>query len=135
MTKVLSELTHLELQRACDRTWANHYKHRKEQHRREMVERYGCEQPELNSYLVNVSLHDADLIVRARSEEEAEEIAETEIWINYESRQIEMFDHPTALAPSIIVNEIGDAAAAARPQPLIAAEAEPMDGEAMAEQY
>jgi hypothetical protein len=105
MTKALSELTHLELQCACDEAWANHYKHREEQHRREMVERYGCEQPELNSYLVNVSvsLHDFDLIVRARSEEEAEEIAETKIWVSYESRQIEMFAQP----PSIIVNEIG----------------------------
>ena len=75
MKKQLSELSDSGLEKAEDRTEQKYYEIIKEQSRRKLIERYGADNPELNTYSVWVTVEGA-FDVKARSEEEAAQIIE-----------------------------------------------------------
>jgi hypothetical protein len=79
--------------------------------RRELIERYGVENPELNAYTVWVSV-EGSFDVRARSEEEAEQIIEDDgLWFGYTNlAQIELIDGPIITIDSVEPTELEDAA-------------------------
>lgn len=77
----LTELSDRELEKASDRTWRKHYEVVKEQQRRRLIQRYGTENPELNTYTVDLRIDHAPLTVKSRSAEEARIIAEGETYL------------------------------------------------------
>jgi hypothetical protein len=93
MATSLTELTDDELEAAYDRTWNRHYEVVKEKERRRMVERYGTDSPVLNEYSVEISVECESLTVKAKTSEEAAEIASNEIYLMTDAnRQIEFND-------------------------------------------
>jgi hypothetical protein len=107
MRKQLSELSERELEKAADRAWQNFYKYREEMSRRELIERYGADNPELNTYVVWATV-EGSFDVKARSEKEAAEIIEQPeslyygVWFDYSNvAQIEQVDGPIITIHSI----------------------------------
>lgn len=93
MAKPPTELTDDELEAACHRTWKRYYEVVKEKNRRRMVERYGTDRPMLNEYSVEISVECESLTVKAKTSEEAPEIASNEIYLMTDAhRQIEFND-------------------------------------------
>jgi hypothetical protein len=116
MKKELSELSDRELKRAADRAWRKFYQYREEMSRRELVERYGADNPELNTYVVWAKV-EGSFDVKARSEEEAEEILKEPkslcdgVWFDYSNvAQIEQVDGPIITIHSVEEVEPEDAA-------------------------
>jgi hypothetical protein len=114
--KQLSELSKRELDKAADRAWEKFHQYRKEMSRRELIDRYGCDDPELNTYSVWATIEGC-FDVKARSEEEAEEILNKPesggygVWLDYGNvTQIEQVDGPNITIDSVEEAEIEDAA-------------------------
>jgi hypothetical protein len=96
----LTALSDRELETAYERAWKRYYKAVREQNRRRMIERYGSENPELDEYLVELSLECTfSMTVKARSIDEAEQIARDDCYINTENYdQIDFWDSPSWVA-------------------------------------
>jgi hypothetical protein len=111
MKKQVSELSDRELGKAEDRAWRSYYRYRQEQSRRKLIERYGADNPELNTYTVSATV-EGSFDVKARSEEEAGQIFEDwGVWLDYaDVAQIEAIDGPFIGIDSIEVAELEDAA-------------------------
>jgi hypothetical protein len=114
--KRLSELSKRELEKAASRACQKFHKYREEMSRRELIERYGADNPELNTYPVWVTVEGA-FDVKARSEEEAAEIIEEPeslcygVWLDYGNvAQIEQVDGPIITIDSVEEVELEDAA-------------------------
>ena len=88
MKKRLEELSDRQLEKAADRAWQELYKYREEMSRRELIDHYGADNPELNTYTLWATV-EGRFDVKARSEEEAKEIFEGEdslfhgVWFYY----------------------------------------------------
>jgi hypothetical protein len=111
MAKPLTELTDRELERVYDRTWRRHYEVTKEKSRRNMIERYGAENPELDTYSVELAIDYGSVTVKAKNPEEAKQIARDEIYCmtdNYD--QIDFDEGPGFVADSVEL--VGEAEAA-----------------------
>jgi hypothetical protein len=76
-----------------------------------LIERYGADNPELNTYTVSATV-EGSFDVKARSEEEAGQIIEDwGVWLDYaDVAQIEAIDEPFIGIDSIEVAELEDAA-------------------------
>jgi hypothetical protein len=116
MKKQLSELSDRELQNAAERTWRKHLAISEERNRRKLIERYGADNPEMNTYLVWVIV-EGSFDAKARSEEEAAQIIEGNfhdgygVWLDYSNvRQIELLDGPIIRIHSVEQDELEDAA-------------------------
>jgi hypothetical protein len=116
MKKQLSELFDSELEKTEHRAWQKYYEIIKEQSRRKLIERYGADNPELNTYVVWVTV-EGSFDVKARSEEEAAQMIEGNfddgygVWLEYSNvRQIEPLDGPIIRIDTVEQDELEDAA-------------------------
>ena len=114
--KKLCELSDRELLKASDRAWVKFYQYREEMSRRELIERYGVDNPELNTYAVWATV-EGSFDVKARSEEEAEKVLEEPkplcygVWFDYSNvAQIEQIDGPIITINSVKELELENAA-------------------------
>ena len=109
MAKALIELTDRDFDRAYDRTWRKHFEYVEERNRRQLIERYGADNPELNVYTVELSIDCGTVTVKAKNPEEAEQIARDEIYFTTDnSHQIEFDDGPGFAVESVEEAEAGE---------------------------
>jgi hypothetical protein len=97
----IPELSDHELELRIDRTWRNHYRYVEEQNRRNLIKRYGSDEPGLDTYAVDLSLT-VPVTVRARNAEEAEVLVIDEIYLMSDDRSIITFCD----CPDIVVDDL-----------------------------
>lgn len=109
----LTTLGDAALRKAHLRAWQQYSEVALERNRRGMLNQYGSERPDLPEYEIELAIT-VPIIVRASSEQEATDIARTDICLLTENIwQIEFTDDPTFRAQSAaLILDIADAEAA-----------------------